>query len=126
MIEQHILEEVCEGLQDMMTKFQSDEQFSDEEKYEITKGAYAALRRVILMITIKGDVANIAAVRHGDRIGWLVTTDDQNSKSYIFKIKRRLKVEYKKTKGDLKAEEITRILSDGTYQELVKDFYLKM
>lgn len=82
MIKQEILEEVCAGLEVLMKKYKQNQVKGDRERLEATKQAHAALRKVILTCTIKGEVQAIAPIKNGEKYGWFVVENDLTQKSY--------------------------------------------
>ncbi|EQC45719.1 hypothetical protein [Bacteriovorax sp. Seq25_V] len=82
MIKQDVLEEVCAGLEEMMKKFKRNQVAGDKERYEATKQAHAALRKVILTMTIKGDIQSISPIQNGSKYGWAVIDAENSLKNY--------------------------------------------
>lgn len=82
MIKQETLEEVCAGLEALMKKYKQNQVKGDRERLEATKQAHAALRKVILTCTIKGEVLGISPVKNGEKYGWFVIENDLTQKSY--------------------------------------------
>ncbi len=82
MIKLEVLEEVCKGLEEMMKKYKRNQIPGDKDRYDATKQAHAALRKVILTTTIKGDIQSISPIQNGKKYGWAVIDNDSNLKNY--------------------------------------------
>lgn len=82
MIKVETLETVCKGLEMLMKKYKHNSMPGDKEKYEATKQAHMALRKVVLTMTIKGDIINIVPQKNGQKYGWSVLEGDSNMKNY--------------------------------------------
>lgn len=82
MIKQEILEEVCAGLEVLIKKYKRNLEKGDRERLDATKQAHAALRKVILTCSIKGEVQAIAPIKKGEKYGWFVVENDLSQKNY--------------------------------------------
>lgn len=82
MVTQQVLEEVSQGLEKLMKQYKQNLKSGDKERFELTKQAHAALRKIILMTTIKGDIVNISPIKKGAKAGWVVVDSESNIKNY--------------------------------------------
>lgn len=82
MLNKEIIENVAKGLEVLMKKYKLNASPGDKERYEATKQAHAAIRKVILTMEIKGDILNITPIKKGDKCGWTVIDSENNSKNY--------------------------------------------
>lgn len=82
MIKQETLETVCAGLEEMIKKYKRNSNKGDKERLEATKQAHAALRKVILTCTIKGEPHKITPLKFGEKYGWTVIENDHSQKNY--------------------------------------------
>jgi hypothetical protein len=82
MLTKEVIEDVAKGLEVLMKKYRLNASPGDKERYEATKQAHAAIRKVILTMEIKGDILDITPIKKGDRCGWAVIDLENNTKNY--------------------------------------------
>jgi len=82
MVTKDIVEDIAKGLEKLMKRYKLNSVPGDKERYEATKQAHTALRKVILTMEIKGDIQQLAPFKKGDKCGWSVTDLDNKSKNY--------------------------------------------
>ena len=82
MVTQDELQKVCDGLQVLMKQYKNNSRPGDKDRYKATEQAYAALRKVILVMAIQGDLKMIAPIKQGDKCGWKTVSVDGICKNY--------------------------------------------
>ncbi|EQC49848.1 hypothetical protein [Bacteriovorax sp. DB6_IX] len=82
MVTKQVVEDVAKGLEVLMKKYKLNAVPGDKERYEATKKAHTALRKVILTMEIKGDIQTLSPIKNGKKFGWMVIDLENNSKNY--------------------------------------------
>lgn len=82
MVTQDELQKVCDGLQVLIKQFKKNSRPGDKERLKATEQAHTALRKVILVMAIQGDLKNISPIKNGDKCGWTTVALDGSCKNY--------------------------------------------
>ncbi|OIQ19200.1 MAG: hypothetical protein BM556_07900 [Bacteriovorax sp. MedPE-SWde] len=82
MMTKETIEDIAKGLEALMKKYRRNAIPGDKERYDATKQAHTAIRKVIMTMEIKGDIRDIAPIKKGEKCGWTVTDMENNLKNY--------------------------------------------
>ncbi len=82
MVTQSTLETTLEGLESLINKYKLNNHPDDKRKLKVTKASHSALRKVILMMEINGDISCITPISDGKKHGWMVIDSNNKEKAY--------------------------------------------
>ncbi len=82
MITQTTLETTLKGLEELITKYKMNHNPDDRRRLEATKAAHSALRKVILMMEINGEIECITPIKDGKKHGWIIIDRNNKEKRY--------------------------------------------